>query len=255
MLARGEIDQIRYPGVTPLQLVENLFQCLSGNSPYDLNHIAVAAHDRNIRYEELGSLLGLVDVSHDAVRHAKPLIDWYFDDQKMTGLPPTSMPATVIQQRLDNLVERRNDVAHRGGNPLDRLGVEEMRGLVDFVLALARSIFVLFVSHYLRKRHVGVAGCARQTLVEGPYKKQYIWVVEQPLCRLHVSEPVFALSSTFLARWGRVQNLQIGGVEHTSVEPGGVEPVGVLLDFPAPKNAEVYVLGGEDELIWPALIE
>jgi hypothetical protein len=252
LLAKGGIDQMRYPGVTPLQLIENLFDCLSGNSPYDLNHIAVAAHDKNIRYDELGALLGLVEVSHDSVRCADPLIDWYYDYQKMTGAPPASVPVTVIQQRLDDLVERRNDVAHRGGNPSDRLGVEEMRGLVDFVLALARSVFTLFVSHYLRKRHVGVDGCAPLRLVEGPYKNQHIWVVERPLRRLHVSQPAFVLSSSFLARWGRVQNLQIDGVDHTSVEPGGAEPVGVLLNFSAPRNTQVYVLSGEDEVIWPA---
>jgi hypothetical protein len=255
LLAKGEIDPMRYPGVTPLQLIENLFHCLSGKSPYDLNHVAVAAHDKNIRYDELGALLRLVDVSHDAVRRAKPLIDWYYDNQKMTGERPNLVPATVIQQRLDNLVERRNDVAHRGGNPSDRLGVEEMRGLVDFVLALARSVFTLFVSHYLRKRHVGAGGCAPLKLVEGPYQDQHIWVVERPLCRLHVSQPAFALSSSFLARWGRVQNLQIDGVDHTFVEPGGAEPVGVLLDFPAPRSAQVHVLSGEDDVIWPALIE
>ena len=92
-------------------------------------------------------------------------------------------------------------------------------------------------------------------LVEGPYKAQRLWVVSKPPCRLHVSQPWFALSSSFLARWGRVKNLQIDGVNHTSVEPGGTDTVGVMFDFPAPKNAKVYVLDGEDEVIWPALIE
>lgn len=251
LLTKVDIDQVRYPGVTSFQLIENLFRCLSGNSPYDLNHIVVAAHDRNIRYDELGKLLGLVDLSHESVRQAQPLIDWYYDDQKMTGERPDSVPRAVVSQRLDNFVERRNDVAHRGGSPSDMLGIEEMQGLVEFVFALAHSIFTLFVSHYLRKRHVGAADCERLRLVEGPYKEQRIWVVERPLSRLHVKQPAFALSSTFLVRWGRVQNLQINGVDHISVEPGGTEPVGVRLDFPVPSNAEVYVLGAEDESIWP----
>jgi hypothetical protein len=251
LLSKGDIDQIRYPGITPFQLIENLYHCLSGNTDYALNHVAVAAHDRNIRYDELGKLLGLVDLSHDAVRQAQPLIDWYYEDQKMNGPPPLSVPATAIQGRLDNLVERRNDVAHRGGNPSDRLGVDEMQSLVDFVVALSRSIFTLFVSHYLRKRHVGAADCERLSLVHGPYEKKHVWVVRGPRSRLLLNQPVFALSSTFLVRWGRVKNLQVKGAAQTSVEPNSTELVGVELDFPAPGGAHVYVLASEDESIWP----
>jgi hypothetical protein len=252
LLFKGEIDQLRYPGVTPLQLIENLYRGLSGNPQYQLNHVAVAAHDRNIRYNELGVLLNLVDLSHESVRQAKPLIEWYYADQRMTGALPPSVPKTIVQTQLDTLVERRNDIAHRGGNPSNRLGVEEMQNLVDFVSALAHSIFTLFVSRYLCERHVGAADCERLTLVEGPFRNDHVWVVKRPQSRLHVNQPAFALSSNFLVRWGRVQSLQVNGVDHTLVEHNGNETVGVRLDFPAPSNAKVYVLGSEDESIWPA---
>lgn len=252
LLAKGEINQVRYPGLTHFQLIKNLFHCLSGNSPYELNYIAVAAHDRNVRYDELGVLLRSVDFSHEDIRHAQPLIKWYYDEQKMTGELPASVPATVIQQRLDNFVERRNDVAHRGGNPSDRLGIEAMQDLVEFVSALAHSIFTLFVSHYFRNRHVGTTDCERLTLVEGPYKKQHVWVVERPLSRLYLEQPAFALAPSFLVRWGRVKSLQLQEADHASVEPDGTGSVGVRLDFPAPRGAELYVLSSEDETIWPA---
>lgn len=254
LLSKGEIDQVRYPGVTRLQLIENLYHCLSGNSIYELNHVAVAVHDRNIRYDELGALLNVVDLSHDAVRQAQPLIDWYCEDQKMTDARPNSVPAITVRQRLDEFVDRRNDVAHRGGSPSNRLGVEDMQGLIEFVFALARSVFTLFVSGYLKKRYVDAADCERLILVEDPHKKKHVWVVKRPISSLHVMQPAFALSPTFLVRWGRVQNLQIDGVNYTSVDPNGTGTVGVLLDFPSPGSAEVYVLGAEEELIWPALV-
>lgn len=255
LLIKEEIDQIRYPGVTSRQLIENLFRCLSGSAPYELNHMAVTAHERNIWYNELGVLLRLVELSHDAVCQAKPLIDWYYEEQKMTGARPTSVPTIVVQQRLDDVVERRNDVAHRGGNPANRLGIAEMRDRVEFILALARSIFTLFVSRYLEKLYVGAAGCERLALTEGPFGKGHVWVVGRPSIRLRVSQPTFALSPHFLVRWGRVRSLQVNGVDHTSVDPVGTEPVGVRLDFSAPRNGRLYVLDAEDDVIWPALTE
>jgi hypothetical protein len=196
-------------------------------------------------------LLGIVELSHESVRQAQPIIDWYYKDQEMTGPIPASVPVIVVKQRLDDLVERRNDIAHRGGNPSNRLGVEEMQDLVEFVFALANSIFTVFVTHYLRRRHVGGIECERLTLVRGPFKNKSVWVVQPPLSRLHVRQPIFALSSAFLARWGRVEGLQIGGKELDFVNPGASESVGIKLDFPAPETAEVYILNTEDETIWP----
>lgn len=253
LLSRGRIDQARYPGVTQHQLIENLFGCLSGATPYTLNPVAVAAHDKNIRYDELQTLLNVVDISHDAVRRADPLIEWYIGEQKMTGARPDAVPTLVVQQRLDNLVERRNDVAHRGGNPTDRLGIDEMRSLVEFVSALCRSVFTLFVSHYLRKWHVGTSGAGLLTLSRAPLQKKHVWVVNPPSFQLRVTQPIFALSPGFLARWGRVQSLRIGTDDQAVIDPGGTHPVGVRLDFAAPAGAELYVTAGEDEVVWPVI--
>jgi hypothetical protein len=250
-----EGDLLRYPGVTHFQLIANMYHCLSGKTPYDLNYVAVAAHDGNLRFAEMGKLLRVVDVSHDDIRQALPLIEWYYNDRKLTGAAPVSVPTIVVQQRLDELVERRNDVAHRGGNPSNRLGVEEMQALVEFVLALSRSTFILFTSHYLRSHHVDNEDCERMKLVEGPYKKQHVWIVQRPQSPLHINQPAFALSTTLLARWGRVRNLQVDGIDHPRIEPGGPESIGVLLDFPAPENAEVYVLRAEDPSVWSSAAE
>lgn len=251
LLGRG-IDNSRFPGVTHLQLVENLFMCLSGNEIYNLNHPAITAHDRNLRYDELGSLFTIVDLVHEDVRGADPLVEWYRNDQGLTEAPLNEVPKMVVQQRLDNLVERRNDIAHRGGNPDDRLGADEMRQLVDFVLALARSVFIVFVAGYLQKHHVGDANCAQLERTEGPFDGQTVWVVKPPLTRMYVSQPIFAMSNGFLARWGRVESLKIDDVDHAFVEPGGTEDIGIKFDFAAPKTARLYVLGQEDELIWPS---
>jgi len=246
------IDSSRYPGVTHLQLAENLFMCLSGNPIYNLNRVAITAHDRNLRYNELGSLLTIVELTHEDVRRAEPLVEWYRNDQGLAVSTLTEVPQIVVQQRLDNLVERRNDITHRGGNPDDRLGAQEMRQLVDFVLALARSVFIVFVAGYLRKHHAGDANCAQLERTEGPFARQTVWVVKPPLMRLYVSQPIFAVSGGFLARWGRVESLKIDEVDHASVEPGGDKDIGVKFDFAAPKTARLYVLGQEDELIWPS---
>lgn len=253
ILSRPRIDEARYPGVTVNKLVENLHLCLTGTHPYELNHVAITAHDRNIRYDELGVLLKLVELSHDDVRQAQPLLDWYHRDQNSVVEPPDTVPTTVIRERLDGFVERRNDIAHRGGNPTERLGAEGLQRLVDFIHALSSSIFALFVSKYLSKIHLGTAGCEQLVRVRNPLQQQTVWVVAPPKAALYVGQPVFALSDRFLVRWGRVKSLQAGDTAHSTVAANSTEQLGIGLEFRALASSKLYVLSGEDETIWPPI--
>jgi hypothetical protein len=217
ILSRPRIDEARYPGVTANKLVENLHLCLTGAHPYELNHVAITAHDRNIRYDELGVLLKLVELSHDDVRQAQPLLDWYYRDQNSVGDRPDTVPTIIIRERLDDFVERRNDIAHRGGNPSDRLGAEGLQRLVDFIQALSHSIFTLFVSKYLNKTHIGKAGCEQLVRVRNPLQQQTVWIISPPKTDLYVGQPIFALSDRFLVRWGRVKSLQVGDEAYVNI--------------------------------------
>jgi hypothetical protein len=48
---------------------------------------AVAAHDKNLRYDELGKLLGVVELYYDSLRQAKSIVDWYYDEAAIDGIP------------------------------------------------------------------------------------------------------------------------------------------------------------------------
>ena len=249
-LARGEINLERHPGFTSIQIVENLLSCLKGSAEYQLNSIAVTAHDRNIRYEELAMLFSSIGLVHDSLRQADPLIDWFVSDQHLVGPRPTQVPATIIKQRLDELVGRRNDVAHRGGNPSDRLGAEEMIGFVDFIGALARSIHTLLVSEYLQQ-DANKKNSVSLSLLKGPFRDNSIWVVQPPNCTLYVNQPAFALSKTFLVRWGRIRSLKIKGEDRTTINENEIcDSVGVLFDFAAPPTSRVFVSKADDNFAW-----
>lgn len=253
LLSKIELDSGRHPGVTTKSLVENLHNCLSGSMPYFLNHSAIVVHDANFRVEELTKILGLIEIKPDMVRRDQNFIAWYHDDQEMQGNLPDVVPEPVVKQRLDELVERRNEVAHRGSNPENRLGADEMQKLVGFVDALSRSIFALIVARYLSHRYIASAQCSKLTVVKGPFKQKRVRVVEWPTTKLFVGQPAFALSSAGLARWGRITSLQVADVDQTEVDPGRSGLVGIETDFPAPASMEVFTLPTDDDLVWEPL--
>ena len=253
ILARGRLGEGRYVGVREIDVVKNLFDCLSGATPYALNNVAVVAHDLNLRYDELAKLFAAVGIDHvcDRARRADAMVSWFCASNGLAQPPLDGVPAATVQQRLDDLVERRNQVTHRGGSPVELLGTIEMTGLVDFVEALASSTFALTVAKYLRGRHVESGDAARLQLREGPYKDSTVVVVEKPEQRLYVGQPIFAFVETAGVRWGRILDLQVNGVSSTAIDKAATATdVGVAVDFKCTKGVELFVLDADDDVVW-----
>lgn len=253
ILLRGRLGEGRYVGVREIDVVKNLFACLSGANPYALNDVAIMAHDLNLRYDELGKLFAAVGIDQVCARarRADAMVTWFCASNGLAQPPQDGVPAATVQQRLDDLVERRNQVTHRGGSPVELLGTTEMTDLVDFVEALASSIFTLTVARYLRARHVDSGGAAQLQLREGPYKNGTVVVVERPEQRLYVGQPVFAFVESAGARWGRILEIQLDDVSTAAVDKAAIAAeVGLSVSFKCPKGVDLFALDADDDVVW-----
>lgn len=150
-------------------------------------------------------------------------------------------------------MERRNQIAHGGGNPTDLLGVDEMRDAVGFIRAFANSIFAIVVGSYLKACHA--ASADRVELVQrqhdGPFNNGTVVVVDKPTKRLFVGQPLFVPIDTG-ARWGRIQGLQVDGSDVQVVGPETDAPqgIGVALNFKCPRKTTLVALEVEDDVVW-----
>lgn len=257
MLSRGRIGEGRYVGLTELEMAKNLFECLNGVRPYTLNEAAVVAHDRNLRASEIDTLFAAVGIEQlcDRVRRADPLMKWHCSAQGLDAAPQEGVPAAIVEKRLEGIVERRNQVAHRGGNPVDLLGADDMADAVGFIEAFSRSVFSLAVGRYLQGHHATTAIQLRQREGDGPYKNGTVVVVEKPAHRLFVGQPVFVIVGTSGARWGRIQSLKVDDAGVQAVDGGAAAEngIGVTLDFKCPKGASLVALPVEDDVVWSPL--
>ncbi|MDR1487586.1 MAG: hypothetical protein LBT62_06320 [Deltaproteobacteria bacterium] len=257
MLSRGRIGEGRYVGLTEIDVVKNLFECLNGRQPYTLNKAAVVAHDRNLRISEIDELFAAVGVEQicTRVRRADALAEWYRDVNALPSAPRDGVPTATIEERVKDLVECRNQIAHGRGTPDELPGVEKMEEAVGFIQALARSIFAITVGQYLRDHHVGIHLEQRQG--DGPYQKGTVVIIDPPAHRIFRGRPIFALGKTIGARCGRIQSLRVDGADIQEMEANASAPngVGVGLDFKYPNGADVKLvaLQGDDDMVWSPL--
>jgi hypothetical protein len=244
----------RYRGVTQLDIVKNLFECLSGAKPYSLNQHAIVSHDFNLRPNEITSLFSAVGLESfkASVRKADPLLDWYCQKEFLQNPPQEGVPETSIDTRLEDLVESRNQIAHKGGIPPNVVDHAGMVELISFVEAYSRSIFVVIADAYLRQESKNLSKViAVGELTDGPFKKGYAIVVKRPKGRVYVGQPVFALTKERPVKWGYIKEIKINDINAASVAEDSTAPeLGLLLDFKCSKKAEVFLLQGNDGLVW-----
>ncbi|HEY3325104.1 MAG TPA: MAE_28990/MAE_18760 family HEPN-like nuclease [Planctomycetota bacterium] len=256
ILSRGRLGEGRYAGIRELDVVKNLFECLNGVTPYTLNEAAVVAHDLNLRRGEIDTLFAAVGIDNvcDRVCRADALLDWYCTAKDLNAPPQDGVPVTTIEERLKDIVERRNQVAHRGGNPDDLLGSDKMSDAVGFIEALSKSVFSIAVGRYLHDHHAapGQGIQLQQRQDDGPYKNGTVVVVEKPAQRLFVGQPVFVLIEATGARWGRIQSMKVDDTDVRAVEPGtaAANGVGIALDFKCPRGATLFAIDVDDDVVW-----
>lgn len=259
---RRRLGEGRYVGLSELGVLKNLVECLSDSTPYTLNEVVVTAHDANLRAGEVDALFAAVGIEKicERARRADAVVAWYCAAHGLDVAPQDGVKLTVIEERLKDIVERRNQVAHRGRNPDELPGVEAMSDAIAFVEGLSTSIFGLVVGVYLEAHHAAPGNRVELTLRQGdgPFKNRTIVVVEKPAQRLFVGQPVFVLMESTGARWGRIQSLKIDDTELNSIDPSIPAPngVGLGLDFRYPNNTELKLsaLSSEDDVVWSPVV-
>lgn len=258
---RHQLGEGRYVGLNELGVVKNLFECLSGIRHYALNEKAVSAHDRNLRAEEIDRVFAAVGIDNicDRLCHADEIKSWFGTAQGLDTQPQHSVNRTVIERRLKDIVDRRNEVAHHGGVPKNFLGAEEMIEAVAFIQSLATSIFGLVVGRYFEAHHAASPGRVQLMLLAGtrPLKDGKVVCIHKPAQRLFVGQPVFVIVESTGARWGRIQSLRVedADVPELATNANAPKGVGVGLDFKFPNNAKakLVALPTDDDVVWSPL--
>ncbi len=261
LLWRRRLGEGRYVGMSELGVVKNLFECLSGTRPYALNEAVVSAHDANLRAGEVDAVFAAVGIEKicDRACRADAIKSWYRTAQGLDTLPQNGVKRTVIEERLKDIVERRNQVAHRGGNPMNLLGGADMSDAVAFIESLATSIFGLVVGRYLEAHHAASPGRLQLALRDGDglFQGRTVVVVDKPVQRLFVGQPVFVVVESTGARWGRIQSLRVddADVQELASNANAPKGVGVGLDFSFPKSpgAKLVALAADDDVVWSPL--
>lgn len=253
LLFRGHLGEGRYGGLTNEGIVGNLNKCLQDGENYNLNRHAVVFHESNIRGEVIQGLFKAVGIEkiNDLACQALPLQDWFSKCKGFEANSEGSLPR-LLELRLKDLVDRRNQLVHAGPNSCEAFDPDLMKEQMDFFEAYGRAIFSVVGGSYLDRYYLNKPlSMAFGRPQEGPYKNDFVVVVETPRCKIFRGQPVFGVQENRVIRWGVILGLQVNGKTVESIEADSVaSTVGLEVDFKLSRNIQLFGLEQKDEAVW-----
>lgn len=253
LLIRGHLGEGRYEGLTNEGIVGNLFECLQDRETYNLNRHAVIFHESNIRSDVIQGIFKAVGIDsiNSLACQADPLIDWFSNKTGYESGPDSSL-SRVLDLRLKDLVDRRNQLVHAGNSSLEAFDADLMKENLLFLEAYGRSIFNVVGGFYLLRYYVKKALSKDFGLPkEGPFKEGSVVVVENPRCKIFLGQPVFGVRENRVIRWGKILGIRVDDKPVGSIEADSMaSTVGLEVNFKLSKNIQLYGIEKKDEAVW-----
>lgn len=253
LLHKGRLGEGRYAGLSNEDIVSNLNECLQNSNKYNLNRHAVVFHESNIRSEVIQGIFTAVGIENvnSLACQTDLLKDWFsnamgFEDSAENNL------AKILDLRLRDLVDRRNQLVHAGPSSLEAFGPDLMKENMIFFEAYGRAIFNVVGSFYLNRYYIVKPETNRfWRSKEGPYKNDFVVVIENPRCKIFQGQPVLGIRDNRVIRWGKILGIQIDNDPVKSIDAdSSASSIGLELDFKLWKNIQLFGLEKKDEAIW-----
>lgn len=241
-LAR-KADQQRYAGTVRVgDIIARLHACLSSPDNYQLNEQAFAQHTANFRQPIVKATFvqcGIPDIGQ-SIRQSEPFAAFLKKEEPERDTT-TYLAAgdDVVFARLDDLANRRNDVAH--GTPVDDiLSRDLLRSYVAFIEAYAGGLALVVFERSLpiMLQKALVLGAA---IVVHDHR---IVCVNLPTGQVAVGDLLIAktVDSSRPFKGGQIKEIQQNHVSVDKIDGGPGVQIGMLVDFGAKDNQEFYIL-------------
>ena len=223
----------RYREMTEFDVARSLASCLDESASFELRLELVALHSSNLRWDPLAELFRWsVPDLQGRIRNSDAVERW----MELSGNVTESTLMNSLENELEDLVERRNEVAHRA-IPDEILSYEHLLAKTDYIealsLGLVASLAGVLITFSIKNGDSIPLGAPTEYF-------QQKRVVVIPSLESSVSEGDAVLApGEKSVRWGRVLEIRVDG-ERVTEAGAGVE-AGLLLDFACRRGVDLHI--------------
>lgn len=224
--------------VREVEVLQNLLSCAQGGAGYRLNAMAFAQHSANLRVGLLSDMFSQVDVAGVTAK-VRQSPEFAEIAAQRTGVEIENQPDSVVFRDLDDLAERRNDVAH--GEVANILNDAELAAMLDYIRSVARALVGVLEENALR-REIEFHG----TRLPDPiavYDNRIVCFADSPT-DLQKGSRLAVLNGDGKATSGPILDIQVKGASRELMPAHAGEAFGISVEFHVKQNWVFYALPG-----------
>jgi hypothetical protein len=238
------VSEERHRGdLTTAQIIANLHSCLSGDSVFRVNAPAFVLHRGNITLHKARDFLKALGIEASARRMlVMPAFETFF----AAADPPRNVHSIQdadlerLLTPIDDLVERRNSVAHGIIDDIETVDllIERCR----FVSTFVEALYDLLQQEMLRVEIL----CGHCQPLGRPLNvfNDHIVCFESEKCTVAIGDRIVAATGDALMpfRWSAVINLEVDRTRHQTLDINSTTRFGAEVAFNARKNHDYFLL-------------
>lgn len=224
----------RFEGMSPAKIVKDYDGALSGTTPYSLLDEAFLLHERNLRLEEVQTILKSCGVRVNLQEWVKNHRVSRHDSLPLIG-------HTSVDKGLTSFIDLRNEASHATRRVGEVIGDDALVAYVRFIRALCEAIVeaMLISSLQWQSEHGNWTQAGRIESVITANKR--ICIVPLQSCRLRTGDSIY-LSGTNQCLAAKIEEIRIEDQIVADYVVGLIpKEVGLRLDIETHKNAIVWI--------------
>lgn len=235
------VNSSKFGQIKEGEVIANLNSCLNQtDDDYKLNIDAFRQHSSNFRTDSLREFFKMIGIGNVENRIAQdPSLNAFIQATMGEEGEGGTYPTTKYFEKIEDLVERRNVVAH-GSEADDLLSLDILDEYAQYVKLMIDAIYNVLFDEYcsllVEKSIAKKLGKAIKV-----YNNQVI-CINSANNLIKINDIIIGKSVVGKIHWGHIQSLQIDGNDVQEVPVEESKDIGIAVSFHAKDNYEYYLL-------------
>lgn len=239
----------KYEQMDNADVVKYLYSCYATPQNYRLNVAAFTQHSSNLRINTIRELFAGIGISaidmsigknSEFVTYLQKVIPEFCI---ISGLKNNALYNEKCFQLLDDLVERRNDIAHGVDDADDNvLSTDVLIEYADYIVALSKAIYSIVMEAYVKTT---VFSQGKNTFCLGKPIKVFnssIVCFNNNHAKISVGDTIVGVNTCEKIRIGHIESLQIDKKSIDCILPEASVDFGAKVDFHASDQYSYYII-------------